>query len=66
MPFYLPNSHHQRTNYKRPVTNPLEQPISEHTVFHLQSPVVLENELFLDNTEKEAKLVNLKTVLFPI
>ena len=34
--------------------------VSEHIVSHLQSPAVLENELFLDNMEKEAKLVNFK------
>ena len=33
---------------------------SEHVLSHLQSPTVLENELFLDNTEKEAKFVNFK------
>ena len=27
---------------------------------HLQSPTVLENELFLDNMEKEAKCINFK------
>ena len=32
--------------------------VSEHIVSHLQSPTVLENELFLDNMEKEAKFVN--------
>ena len=34
--------------------------VSEHIVSHLQSPTVLENELFLDNTEKEARFVNFK------
>ena len=34
--------------------------VSEHIVSHLQLPTVLENELFLDNMEKEAKLVNFK------
>ena len=29
--------------------------VSEHIVSHLQSPTVLENELFLDNMEKEAR-----------
>ena len=33
---------------------------SEHVLSHLQSPTVLENELFLDNTEKEARFVNFK------
>ena len=32
--------------------------VSEHIVCHLQSPTVLENELFLDNLEKEARFVN--------
>ena len=32
----------------------------EHIVSHLQSPTVLENELFLDNMEKEARFVNFK------
>ena len=34
--------------------------VSEHIVSHLQSPTVLENELFLDNMEKERKFVNFK------
>ena len=34
--------------------------VSEHTASHLQLPTVLENELFLDNMEKEAKFVNFK------
>ena len=34
--------------------------VSEHIVFHLKSPTVPENELFLDNTEKEARFVNFK------
>ena len=34
--------------------------VSEHMVSHLQSPTVLENELFLDKMEKEAKFVNFK------
>ena len=34
--------------------------VSEHIVSHLQSPTVLENELFLDNMEKEAERVNFK------
>ena len=34
--------------------------VSEHIVSHLQSPTVLENDLFLDNTEKETKFVNFK------
>ena len=34
--------------------------VSEHIVSHLQSPTVLENELFLDNMEQEARLVNFK------
>ena len=32
--------------------------VSEHIVSHLQLPAVLENELFLDNMEKEARFVN--------
>ena len=31
--------------------------VLEHIVFHLQSPAVLENELFLDNMKKEARFV---------
>ena len=34
--------------------------VSEHIASHLQSPTVLENELFLDNMEKEARFVNFK------
>ena len=34
--------------------------VSEHIVFHLKSPTVPENELFLHNTEKEARFVNFK------
>ena len=34
--------------------------VSEHIASHLQLPAVLENELFLDNMENEAKLVNFK------
>ena len=34
--------------------------VSEHIVSHLQSPTVLENELFLDNMKKEARFVNFK------
>ena len=34
--------------------------VPEHILSHLQSPTVLENELFLDNIEKEAKFVNFK------
>ena len=34
--------------------------ISEHIVSHLQSPTVLENGLFLDNMDKEARFVNFK------
>ena len=34
--------------------------VSEHIVSHLKSPTVPENELFLDNTEKEARFVNFK------
>ena len=34
--------------------------VSEHIVSHLQSPTVLESELFLDNMEKEARFVNFK------
>ena len=32
----------------------------EHIASHLQLSAVLENELFLDNMEKEAKFVNFK------
>ena len=34
--------------------------VSGHIFSHLQSPAVLENELFFDNMEKEAKFVNFK------
>ena len=34
--------------------------VSEHIVSHLQSPTVLENQLFLDNMKKEARFVNFK------
>ena len=34
--------------------------VSEHIFSHLQSSTVLENELFLDNMEKESKLFNFK------
>ena len=34
--------------------------VSEHIVSHLQTPTVLESELFLDNMEKEAKVGNFK------
>ena len=34
--------------------------VSEHIVSHLQSPTVLEYELFLGNMEKEAKFINFK------
>ena len=34
--------------------------VSEHIVSHLQTPTVLESELFLDNIEKEAKVGNFK------
>ena len=34
--------------------------VSEHIVSHLQSPTVLENQLFLDNMEKKARFVNFK------
>ena len=37
--------------------------VSEHIVSHLQSPTVLENELFLDNMEKEARFVNFKDII---
>ena len=39
--------------------------VSEHIVSHLQSPTVLENELFLHNMEKEAKFVNIKNNIMP-
>ena len=35
-------------------------PVSEHNVSHLQLSTVLENELFLDNMEKEIQFVNFK------
>ena len=38
--------------------------VSEHIVSHLQSPTVLENELFLDNMENEARFVNFKNNIF--
>ena len=38
---------------------------SEH-ICNLQLPVVLENELFLDNMRKEGKFVNFKIILSPI
>ena len=38
-------------------------PVLEHIASHLQSPTVLENELFLDNIKKEAKFVNFKNNL---
>ena len=42
------------------VTSPEDElqvyPVSEHIVSHLKLPTVLENKLFLDNMEKEAKL----------
>ena len=37
--------------------------VSEYIVSHLKSPAVLENELFLDNMQKEGKFVDLKTIL---
>ena len=39
---------------------------SEHIICNLQLPVVLENELFLDNMRKEGKFVNFKIILSPI
>ena len=33
--------------------------VSKHIVSHLQSPAVLENELFLDNMEKKSKFCKL-------
>ena len=38
--------------------------VSEHVMSHLQSFTVLENKLFLDNMEKEAKFVNFKNNIF--
>ena len=35
--------------------NTLVSPVSEHLVSHLQSTVVLENDLFLGNIEKKSK-----------
>ena len=40
--------------------NPLTSSVPEHIVSHLQAQTVLENELFLDNMEKEAKFLNCK------
>ena len=40
--------------------NPLAFPVSKHIVVHLQSPTVLKSELFLDNIEKEKKIVTIK------
>ena len=40
--------------------NPLASSVPEHIVSHLQAQTVLENELFLDNMEKEAKFLNFK------
>ena len=34
--------------------------VLEHIVSHLQSPTILENELFLDNMEQETRFVNFK------
>ena len=46
------------------VTSPEEEleaySILENIVSHLESPAVLENELFLDNVEKEATFINFK------
>ena len=39
--------------------------VSERIASHLQSPTVLENELFLDNMEKEAKFVTFKNNIIP-
>ena len=43
-----------------PSHNPLTSSVPEHIVSHLQAQTVLENELFLDNMEKEAKFLNFK------
>ena len=40
--------------------NPLASSVPEYIVSHLQAQTVLENELFLDNMEKEAKFLNFK------
>ena len=40
--------------------NPLTSSVPEHIVSHLQAQTVLENELFFDNMEKEAKFLNFK------
>ena len=40
--------------------SPLTSSVPEHIVSHLQAQTVLENELFLDNMEKEAKFLNFK------
>ena len=52
MTFHLPKPHDQRKNYKFTQF--------QNIVSHLKSPTVPENELFLDNTEKEARFVNFK------
>ena len=36
----------------------LAPPVSEHIASSLQSPMILENELFLDNMHKEADFSN--------
>ena len=44
------------------VTSPVDEfqvySVSEHIVSHLQLPTVLQNELFVDNMEEEAKFAN--------
>ena len=46
------------------VTSPADElqvySVSELIVSHLQLPTVLQNELFVDNMEKEAKFANFK------
>ena len=48
------------TEVKSPEDELQVYPVLEHIVSHLQLPTVLENELFLDNMEKEIKFVNFK------
>ena len=55
MIFHLPKFRHSRRHCKRPVA---ADPVSEHIVSYLQSPTILENELFLDNMYKEADFSN--------
>ena len=47
-------------NFQVSSYSPLAPPASEHILSHLQLPTVLENEIFLDNMEKN--FLNLKTI----